>query len=99
MADASSFAPVLDAAARGRLVVFAGAGISVEAPSCLPDWSGFNRLLLDTIKTSALRSIQAPTSKANPNSPFRANSAMLGIVELRTFDLCVAFLMAIAVFI
>jgi hypothetical protein len=50
----SSFAPILDAAAHGRLAVFAGAGLSMASPSYLPDWIGFNRLLLETVKTSAL---------------------------------------------
>jgi len=49
-----SFAPVVDAAAHRRLAVFAGAGLSMAPPSSLPDWIGFNRLLLDTAKTSAL---------------------------------------------
>lgn len=40
-----------------KLVVFAGAGISMLAPSSLPDWKGFNRTLLDEIKSKATSGI------------------------------------------
>src|SRR5262245_25186679 len=42
------------AAAAGRLLIFAGSGISKAPPACLPDWSGFNASLLDPIRQSAL---------------------------------------------
>jgi|GEM_PF-1639658 len=38
----------------GRLMVLAGAGISKDAPSRLPDWMGFNRSILDAIRGAAL---------------------------------------------
>jgi tetratricopeptide (TPR) repeat protein len=50
----ASFARVAEAAQRGELIVLAGAGISMAAPSCLPDWYGFNLALLEEIKASAL---------------------------------------------
>jgi len=42
------------AAETGRLMVLAGAGISKDAPSRLPDWMGFNRSILDAIRGTAL---------------------------------------------
>jgi hypothetical protein len=50
----SSLAPLIDASRRAELVVFAGAGISMSAPSCLPSWKGFNAAMIEEIKTSAL---------------------------------------------
>ena len=52
--DVDPLAAVLKAAERGRLLVFAGAGISMAQPSCLPNWKGFNRALLEEVKKSAL---------------------------------------------
>jgi tetratricopeptide (TPR) repeat protein len=49
-----SLAPLIEASGRVELVVFAGAGISMSPPSCLPDWRGFNHALLEEIKASAL---------------------------------------------
>jgi tetratricopeptide (TPR) repeat protein len=42
------------AANHGRLIVLAGAGISVAPPSHLPDWYGFYRVLLAEIQALAL---------------------------------------------
>src|SRR5215467_11749532 len=50
----TSLATARRAATEGKLLVFAGAGISMLPPSCLPDWKGFNRSLLEEIKASAL---------------------------------------------
>ena len=50
----TSFDSLLEAAERAELLIFAGAGISMLEPSCLPDWKGFNRTLLEEIKASAL---------------------------------------------
>jgi SIR2-like domain len=49
-----TLAPLIEASQRAELVVFAGAGISMSAPSCLPSWKGFNAALIEEIKTSAL---------------------------------------------
>jgi hypothetical protein len=38
----------------GRLLVFAGAGISKAPPAWIPDWAGFNASLLEPIKEAAL---------------------------------------------
>ena len=46
--------PILSAAEQGRLMVFAGAGISKDPPSRLPDWFGFNRMILEGIQRAAL---------------------------------------------
>jgi tetratricopeptide (TPR) repeat protein len=45
---------LLRAVQERRLVVLAGSGISVLAPSYLPDWRGFNEALLDGVKDLAL---------------------------------------------
>jgi hypothetical protein len=45
--------PVADAISAGRLLVFAGSGLSVAPPACLPDWRGFNASLLAPIRASA----------------------------------------------
>jgi tetratricopeptide (TPR) repeat protein len=50
----SALAPLIEASRRAELVVFAGAGISMSAPSYLPSWKGFNAALIEEIKTSAL---------------------------------------------
>jgi tetratricopeptide (TPR) repeat protein len=50
----TSLATARRASMEGKLLVFAGAGISMLPPSCLPDWKGFNRSLLEEIKASAL---------------------------------------------
>ena len=50
----AELATVRQAAAESRLLIFAGAGISMLPPSYLPDWKGFNRALLEEIKASAL---------------------------------------------
>lgn len=63
----ASFASLVEAARRAELVVFAGAGISMSAPSCLPSWKGFNLALLEEIKASAL---------ALPGLPERAAAAI-----------------------
>jgi tetratricopeptide (TPR) repeat protein len=60
----ASLASVVEAARRGELIVFAGAGISMAAPSCLPDWKGFNLALLEEIKASALALPGLPESAA-----------------------------------
>ena len=57
---AAEIKSLLEAAARGDLLIFAGAGISMLQPSCLPDWKGFNRALLEEIKASALAQQQLP---------------------------------------
>lgn len=54
MDDFSSCPPALaDAITRGRLVVVAGAGISVLPPSSLPSWWGFNEALLKALRQAA----------------------------------------------
>lgn len=60
----ASLASVVEAARRAELIVFAGAGISMSAPSCLPDWNGFNLALLEEIKASALALPGLPESAA-----------------------------------
>jgi tetratricopeptide (TPR) repeat protein len=60
--DGASFSltdvPALaDALSRGRVLVLAGAGISKLGPSFLPDWSSFNRAILEQAKACALRGI------------------------------------------
>ena len=45
---------LLRAVQERRLVVLAGSGISVLAPSYLPDWRGFNEALLEGVKDLAL---------------------------------------------
>jgi tetratricopeptide (TPR) repeat protein len=62
--DVDPLAAVLKAAERGRLLVFAGAGISMAQPSCLPNWKGFNRALLEEVKKSALTLPALPNDAA-----------------------------------
>ena len=52
--DATLPEALLRAVQERRLVVLAGSGISVLAPSYLPDWRGFNEALLDGVKDLAL---------------------------------------------
>jgi hypothetical protein len=72
----TSLAPLVEASGRGELVVFVGARISMSAPSCLPDWKGFNLALLEEIKASALK---LPALPANAAAAIRR----LDIEELR----------------
>ncbi|MEC5409861.1 hypothetical protein VOM14_30470 [Paraburkholderia sp. MPAMCS5] len=44
---------LLDALQAGKVVVVAGAGISVLQPSNLPSWWGFNQTLLESMKQQA----------------------------------------------
>jgi hypothetical protein len=44
---------VANAISAGRLLVFAGSGLSRAPPACLPDWRGFNASLLAPIRASA----------------------------------------------
>src|SRR4029077_13642933 len=62
--DVDPLAAVLKAAEGGRLLVFAGAGISMAQPSCLPNWKGFNRALLEEVKKSALALPALPNDAA-----------------------------------
>jgi tetratricopeptide (TPR) repeat protein len=52
--DATVPESLLRAVQERRLVVLAGSGISVLAPSYLPDWRGFNEALLHGVKDLAL---------------------------------------------
>jgi hypothetical protein len=48
--------PALAAALAGRrLAIFAGAGISIWTPSSLPGWAAFNEIVLDEVRTLAIR--------------------------------------------
>ena len=60
----ASLTTLVEAARRAELVVFAGAGISMSAPSCLPSWKGFNLALIEEIKASALALPGLPESAA-----------------------------------
>ena len=64
----TSLTPLVEASEHAELVVFAGAGISMSAPSCLPDWKGFNLALLEEIKGSAL---ELPALSANAAAAIR----------------------------
>jgi len=44
---------LLDAAKNGRLVIFAGAGISVGPPTNLPSWREVNRLVVSALAGEA----------------------------------------------
>lgn len=52
--DAAVPKSLLRAVQQRRLLVLAGSGISVLAPSYLPEWRGFNQALLDGVKDLAL---------------------------------------------
>ena len=52
-ANLPELSAVAEAISAGRLLVFAGAGLSRAAPACLPDWRGFNASLLAPIRASA----------------------------------------------
>jgi tetratricopeptide (TPR) repeat protein len=52
--DAAVPESLLRAVQERQLMVLAGSGISVLAPSYLPDWRGFNEALLDGVKDLAL---------------------------------------------
>jgi len=52
--DAAIPEALLRAVQQRRLVVLAGSGISVLAPSYLPEWRGFNEALLEGVKDLAL---------------------------------------------
>jgi tetratricopeptide (TPR) repeat protein len=56
LALSSELPPALrEAIKRKRLLIFAGAGVSLLPPSSLPDWFGFNEAILEESKASALR--------------------------------------------
>lgn len=46
-----------NACEKRTLAVFCGAGVSALAPSCLPDWRGFNQAVLQEAKTLALEEL------------------------------------------
>lgn len=57
-ASGSAHLPHLQRALENRnLLIFAGAGISKLQPSLLPDWYGFNRMLLEAAKETVLRGL------------------------------------------
>jgi hypothetical protein len=56
-ADGAAVPRLVAAAKSGRLVVFAGAGISVEPPTALPSWWDLN--------AAAVRAIAAPLNPAS----------------------------------
>src|SRR5262245_32180198 len=53
-------AKVLAAARESRLVIFAGAGVSVGAPTNLPDWRAVNRIIVNSLASVAARSVGEP---------------------------------------
>ncbi len=61
LADSPALAEALT---RGRLLVLAGAGISKLGPSFLPDWSSFNRAILEEAKACTLRGLPALEASA-----------------------------------
>lgn len=50
---------LMEAVSNKRLVIVAGAGISMLPPSSLPDWRQFNEILLDEAKARALAAVPA----------------------------------------
>src|SRR6266480_6628481 len=53
--------PKLLAAARdSRLVIFAGAGISIAAPTNLPSWRDVNRIVIRSLAASAASAVGEP---------------------------------------
>lgn len=53
----TEIARLLDAARESRLVIFAGAGVSMGAPTHLPDWRSVNRIVVRSLAAVAARSL------------------------------------------
>ena len=51
---------LLAAARESRLVIFAGAGVSVGAPTNLPSWSDVNRLVVRSLASAAAPAVSEP---------------------------------------